>query len=391
MSTTSPDAGQRPTSADTAHPTGTTPAAQPPGDGPIPVGGTEWVLRHGDQEVVLVEVGGGIRRYTAGGVDVLDGYERGELPPGCRGQVLAPWCNRIRDGKYTFEGHEQQLDISEPATDCALHGLFRWVPFVADEVGPDVLVLSGTVHGRTGYPFTVVLTTRYALSDAGLTVTHTAHNVGDASAPFSLATHCYVHVGDRVDDQLLTVPAATWIPTDDRLLPLPARPVEGTGYDFRAGRVLGSMVLDTAFTDLERGPDGVVSATVTAPDGHGVRIWGGASFDWLQVYSSDTQHGERFRRSFAIEPMTAPADAFNSGTDLVVLPVGGSWSGTWGVHPFGARPDAAARAAFLGTELLPEAGGDDLADPVDRAAEARAGAAADDERLVRDVPPHHGG
>jgi len=367
------------------------PGTRVPGDLPVPVGGREWVLHHGDQEIVVVEVGGGLRRYTAGGVDVLDGYERGELPPGCRGQVLAPWCNRIRDGRYSFGGHDHQLDISEPATGCALHGLVRWLPVVAEDVRADHLVVVATVHARAGYPFTVVLRTTYDLTGDGLRVTHEALNVGDAPAPFSLATHCYLHAGTGVDEQVLQVPAETWVPTDDRLLPLATRPVSGTDRDFRDGRRFGSTVLDTAYTDLARDPDGLVRASVTGADGRGVRVWADAAFDWLQVYSSDTQHAERFRRSFAIEPMTAPADAFNSGTSLVVLAPGDRWSGTWGVQPFTVAPPAAAeavdhpaRTAFPETPLVPRDDADDTSDP------AEAGADRGDDRLLRDVPPHHG-
>ena len=55
-------------------------------------------------EAVVVEVGGGLRAYRADGVDYLDGYAEDELSPGSAGQVLAPWPNRIRDGRYTFGG-----------------------------------------------------------------------------------------------------------------------------------------------------------------------------------------------------------------------------------------------------------------------------------------------
>lgn len=361
-------------------------------------GGREWVLEQGPQQVTVCEVGGGLRRYTVDGVDVLDGYERGELPPGCRGQILAPWCNRIRDGKYEFGGHELQLDISEPDTHCALHGLFRWLPVTVTDRGADWIELRGVVYARAGYPFTVALDTRWALTDDGLTATHTARTLGPGAAPFSFATHCYLAAGVGVDTQTLTVPAGVFLPTDDRLLPLPERSVEGTPQDFRTPRVFGDLVLDTAYRDLERGTDGLVRASVTAPDGRGAQVWADGSFDWLQVYSSDTQHGERFRRSFAIEPMTGPADAFNSGVGLVVLTPGTAWTGTWGIRPLGhgetdpagVLPDARARAAFVAQELLSSQTGDDRVDPGDRAAAQRPGTEGDD-RLTREVPPHHGG
>jgi aldose 1-epimerase len=64
-----------------------------------------------------------------------------------------------------------------------------------------------------------------------------------------------------------------------------------------------------------------------------VQVWGDEKFKWWQVFTGDTLHGERFRRSFAIEPMTCPPDAYRSGRDLVVLEPGATWSGSWGVRP----------------------------------------------------------
>lgn len=346
------------------------------------------MLRLGDQEVIVVEVGGGLRRYTVGGVDVLDGYDHGELPPGSRGAVLAPWCNRIRDGRYSFEGHDQQLEISEPATNCALHGYFHWLPFVAEEVGAAYVVLSAVLPARKGYPFTIRLRTRYSLGPGGLTATHAAHNLGPGPAPFSFATHCYLAAGSAVDTLTLHVPATTYLPTDERLLPLAAASVEGTPNDFRTPRVFGSTVLDTAFTGLTRDPDGLVRTTITGLDGRTVQIWGDASFDWLQVFSSDTLVGPLFRRAFAVEPMTSPPDAFNSGTDLLVIPPAGTWTGTWGITARGLpAADAPARAAFLRQNLVPDQTADDEVDAVDRA--GRGG--SDDDRIRREVPPHHGG
>jgi aldose 1-epimerase len=37
--------------------------------------------------------------------------------------------------------------------------------------------------------------------------------------------------------------------------------------------------------------------------------------------------------AIAIEPMTCPADAFNTGTGLMVLEPGASWTGSWGITP----------------------------------------------------------
>src|SRR5918911_1406065 len=88
--------------------------------------GEQWSITSGDQEAVVVEVGGGLRRYRVAGADLLDGYGEDEVAPGGAGQVLAPWPNRVRDGRYTFCGTAHQLPLDEPERANAIHGLVRW-------------------------------------------------------------------------------------------------------------------------------------------------------------------------------------------------------------------------------------------------------------------------
>lgn len=377
--------------------------------------GEAWVISSGGHEATVVEVGGGLRSYTVDGVDLLDGYPADELPQGCRGQVLAPFANRIRDGLYSFEGVQHQLDIGEVATHTAFHGLVRWQSWQVGVLEADSVTLTTTVQARDGYPFTLRLGVRYSVGPGGLTVEHTATNRGSSAAPFMMATHCYPTVpGVAVDDLRITVPAATYVPTDDRLLPLPFEPVDGTRFDLRDGPLFGERVVDNAYGDLTRDPDGQVRVTVTAPDGHGCQVWAGDTFPWLQVYSSDTMTEERFRRSFAIEPMTAPPDAFRSEIDLVVLRPGRTWEGRWGItplaageHPAGARagdvgrtrptgPAIGGGATFSGppvtgtaADLLPVVPTEEAAPRRADAAPVDPGSREDDERILREVPPHH--
>lgn len=402
-----PSAG---TAVDPLPPGGPSPAAGlQTGPGVLP-GGEEWVIAAAGHEVTVVRVGGGVRSYTFDGVDVVDGYPADQLPPGCRGQVLAPWANRIRDGRYPFGGSEHQLDIGEVATNTAFHGLVRWQAWDAVLHETDSLVLSTVVPARDGYPFTLRLGLRYSVGSEGLTVEHTATNIGRSAAPFMMAMHCYPTVaGSRVDELRLTVPAGTYVPTDDRLLPLPVQDVADSRFDLSRGEVFGDRVLDNAFGSLERDSDGMARVLVEAPDGRAVQMWADQSFGWLQVYSSDTQTDERFRRSFAIEPMTGPPDCFRSGVDLVVLQPGGVWRGRWGLAVLaggggpattGARASAAGRDGVGATvtgppvtgtaaDLLPDVTTDEA--EIRRAEQSRSGSADsdDDERILREVPPHH--
>jgi aldose 1-epimerase len=49
--------------------------------------GEQITIVAGDQQAVVVEVGGGLRSYSVGGGDLVDGYRADEMSSSGRGQV----------------------------------------------------------------------------------------------------------------------------------------------------------------------------------------------------------------------------------------------------------------------------------------------------------------
>ena len=295
-----------------------------------PPSGAQHRLVSGDQEATVVEVGGGLRAYSAGGVPVLDGYGEGERAEGGRGQLLLPWPNRIRDGRYSFAGHDQQLALTEPARHNASHGLVRWVNWTAAAEEADRVVMELVLHPQPGYPFVLGLSVEYRLGPGGLSVATTATNLGDGPCPYGAGAGPYLTVGTEVvDDAVLEAPGELWIEPDDRGIPIGASPVDGTPYDFRQARPIGDLVLDNAYTDL-------TGNEVVLADREGdrrVTLWMDASYRWLMLFSGDTLAPARRRRSLAIEPMTCPPNAFATGEGVKVLEPGEAWTTTWGITP----------------------------------------------------------
>jgi aldose 1-epimerase len=296
--------------------------------------GTQWSIEADGHRATVVEVGGVIREYVVGERPVLDGFGTDELSPGSAGHILAPWPNRIRDGQYTFEGTDYQLALTEPDRHNAIHGLTNWVRWHLVERSPDSVTVGYDVPPQVGYPWLLELRTTWTVSADGLRCDQTATNASAGNVPFGYSVHPYLQLpGVAVDDTLLRVPGRVRVLTDARLLPIGAVKVAGTEYDFTEPRRLGDLVLDTAFGDVDRDPDGGSSVTIAAPDGSAsVTVWADQNFSWWQVFSGDTLHGERHRRSFAIEPMTCPPDAFRSGRDLITLSPGQTWQASWGVR-----------------------------------------------------------
>ena len=119
--------------------------------------GRQFEIALGDQRVVVVEVGGGLRSYAVGGADVLDGYAADGTCTSGRGQVLIPWPNRIEDGRYDFDGTSHSLPLDEVPNRNAIHGLVRWAAWTAAEHEPHRVVMAHVVHPQPGYPFSLSL------------------------------------------------------------------------------------------------------------------------------------------------------------------------------------------------------------------------------------------
>lgn len=294
--------------------------------------GAQFEIFHGDQRATIVEVGGGIRTYEAGSRPVLDPYPREAICDGAHGQPLIPWPNRLADGRYRWDGVDQQLALTEPENGNAIHGLLRWRPWRAVERSPDRVLMGAELYPQPGYPFTLEVRIAYALSDGGLTVTTSATNIGDRACPFGSGQHPYLSPGEGLlDDCVLELDAQTWIATDERQLPVGRRPVAGTPLDFGQARPIGQLVMDAAFTDLARDGNDRATVTLTGADGATVELWAGAGYSVIQLYTGDTLAPERQRRGLAAEPMTCLANAFRTGEDVVRLEPGETHTSTWGV------------------------------------------------------------
>ena len=297
----------------------------------VPPSGEQVELVRGRQRAVVVEVGGGMRTYDVDGVAVLDGYDEQELVTAARGQVLAPWPNRLHGGRYTWDGVEHEVALDEPAQGNALHGLVRFRAWRTAERSEDTVTMALRLHPSPPYPFCLDLTARYALTDEGLEVEHTATNVGPQAAPYALGTHPYITVGGRIDEARLTVPASSWLPTDGSQVPTGTSPVEGTAYDFRTARTIGPLQVDHAFSGLQRGPDGV--ARLLLEGERTVEVWLDEGFGWLEVFTGDVvPEPERRRRGLGVEPMTAPPNAFVTGEGVLRLEPGDTVTHRWGVR-----------------------------------------------------------
>lgn len=295
--------------------------------------GKQIHLSRGGVTAHIAQVGAALRGLTVDGTSIVTPYPEHTATPFGSGTVLVPWPNRIRDGVWEQTDphggqHSEQLALTEPDLDNAIHGLLRYAPYAIEE-GEGSATLTATVVPQKGYPFALVTQVVYELTDDGIRVTHRLTNVGADAAPVGVGTHPFFQI-DGVDPRelVLTLPASTTFAVDDRLLPLAEKPVSGE-TDLREGRRLGDVDLDTGFGTLSRDADRRAVTTLDAPDGQRVSVWQDESFGYLQVFTTDRYPDQPV--AVAVEPMSIPTDAFNSGQSLRWLEPGDTAELAWGV------------------------------------------------------------
>lgn len=299
-------------------------------------------LALGEDSAVISQTGAALLEYTVGDRPVVLGMEAFD------GAVLAPWPNRIADGRYDFRGRSHQLPITEPSRRTALHGLVASTVWDVADRDETSAILRTTIEPSAGYPFELTLTVTYTLREDAIAIVAHASNSGTQSAPFAFGFHPWIHPGAAtVDEAQLLIPAQTWFPVDDRLIPIEERPFNSGSFiptdhgpdeascivckDFRALRVLRDSVLDDTFGSPRRATDGWSYAHLRGADDRTVVVGMNESFRAWQVCTGDELAPPLRRSAIAIEPMSCPPNAFATGSDHDVIQPQGELSVEWSI------------------------------------------------------------
>lgn len=303
--------------------------------------GTPYELRVGNATARVASVGASLRELRVGDRDLVVPFAEDEVRPAHRGALLAPWPNRVIDGRYSFRGRDYQLSLTEPARGNALHGLMVWVDFDASDVSPERVELSALITPQLAYPWCIRVSTVFSLDDEGLTQEVRATNESEVAAPWGTAAHPYLRAGrGTVDDWTMELSASHVLETvAPSLAPSGIREVthDPDRFDFRSPKSLRGIELDHCFTGLVADSAGAFAARLRAADGSGVGMTWTDECRWVQVHTADRPDPAESRVGLAVEPMTCAPDAFNDAryaydTGLIVLEPGATSVARWRVH-----------------------------------------------------------
>lgn len=297
------------------------------------------VLRRDGYEAHVNPIGAALCNLTQHGRDLIVPFDSESGLPAYGGALLAPWPNRVVNGRYPAGSLvEQQLALTEPSRGHALHGLLIDTLFEVTQRSDNAVTLSADVLPQQGYPWHLRVETRYEITPSGLRQTVRATNRSDSPAPYGVGTHPYLTAGDGsetdsdLDSWQLTLPASQVQLTEgERFMPGEIVSVsdDPSRFDFRTPRCIGPAVIDHALTGLALDAAGEIRVRLIAPSGRGVEMSWDTRCGWVQLCTADVAAPGRTRIGLAIEPMTCPPDAFNSGIALTMIEPGQSSEASW--------------------------------------------------------------
>lgn len=306
----------------------------------IACSGRQIRITGGGYSAEIASVGATLRSLSYQGRPLTATFDADGVRPASLGACLLPWPNRIGGGSYEFAGRSEQLPITEPGRGNAIHGLASWLDWEVVEVATGHVQLFTRVAARPGYPHPLEAVADFRLDRTGLRWTVATTNVGCTPAPYGVATHPYLVLPwGRTDDWELKVPASRVLDvSEDAKLPRGLHHVADFAdgaFDFTAARRVGSQRIDNALTGIEA-KDGVARVELNTPGSEysaGVSLsWDPQALPWVQIFTADLpDDSDLDRGALAVEAMTCPPDAFNSGTDLIVLEPGQEHSATWSI------------------------------------------------------------
>ncbi len=268
-------------------------------------------------------------------------WEQNPVPTRSGHPVLFPFPNRLRNGRFEHGGQTWQLPLNEASGLHAIHGFTPRTPWRVIDSGTTTdsafvtgeFQISKDAPAAVGcWPADARLRLTYRLTESALRVEALVDAADGKELPFGLGYHPYFRApGDSADvaDWRITAPAyETW--ELEANLPTGAKhPVAGP-LDFRAGRSIGTTVLDTAYTSLMIPTDPLGEMASLDKPGSEFRLVVAVDRSFRELLLFTPQH----RKAVAIEPYTCATDAANrpgvakTAAGWIVLPAGKRWTGT---------------------------------------------------------------
>lgn len=283
---------------------------------------------------VIDSIGAAILSLKVGDTELLDPGSYESSSGFLEGVTMAPWVNRLADGRYQSAGVAYQVPLTDEERSVANHGLVFESDFQVAQGLPGAIKLVNEIDDPNLYPTKLRIEVSYQLTEDGISVTQQITNLGDREAPLSFGSHPYFRIGEFSADQLeIKTSAKSVVAADERLLPIGKVPETTFGLVRDEWVLIGNLEIDNSLTDLHFDENGLSETFLRDPNGRVIRLWQSKTYRHLSLFTPDfyrTAEGKA-RWSVALEPQTSAANSYNTADDLIVIQPGQVVEGNWGI------------------------------------------------------------
>lgn len=261
-------------------------------------------------------------------ISILDN----ESDPSCvtndnwhKGEFLIPFPNRIRSGEYEFNGKKYNLDINMSNEENAIHGIMFSKEFILDtDIAGNSITLRHSYDGSNqGYPFPCTVTYMFSLYPQIVSCDISVMNTGTQTLPLGVGWHPYFSLGANVEELELKIPRATTIEVDEKMIPTGEK---SEFNDYEEFSIVGDTSFDTGFKISDISAVTSIRNKETDVTIELEQTSGDQGFNYVQIFTPPS------RKTIAVEPMTCPANAFNSKESLIKLNSQETWRGSFRIY-----------------------------------------------------------
>jgi aldose 1-epimerase len=229
--------------------------------------------------------------------------------------ILFPFPNRIKDGRFTWDGKEYQLPTNDPSGRNAIHGFVCRKPWQVVDQGAEgqSAWVTGEFVGSIDAPETLEswpadyrIAVTYRMLENTLEVDAEVSNPGSKDLPWGLGYHPYFALSlFGGNDARVTIPAKGCWELKDNIPTGRQYPVDEK-RDLSAGKRYGELQLDDLFTDRDyQLKKKFCDPCLIAHENQRLEIYTSVGFQYIVGFTPP------HRQAICMEPYTCTTDAIN--------------------------------------------------------------------------------
>ncbi|TPN86238.1 aldose 1-epimerase [Aquimarina algicola] len=260
--------------------------------------------------------GGRLSSFIFENISILADFQSLSYTNNYASCVLFPFANRIKNGKYSFNGIDYTLKCNETDKNNALHGLVYNKPFdclhTKTTSNYASITLGYTSEGDEGFPFKFSIELTYTLSKRGISLFVRVKNLDQKPFPFTIGWHPYFKSADLNKSVLQFKSNSKYLFDKQQIISDITDVATNMPFQLNEVKLDDGYPLETNKIEFFT-PEYHLTFTSTSKE------------NFLQLYTPNQPN------VIAIEPMTGATDSFNNKMGLQILPPSSIYKVEWAI------------------------------------------------------------